>query len=115
MGRLTPQQQKQLDDLQAQKDAPDDDEVSVWVRNADGHETRLTGQRAENWLTRNGYSADDADDSTSGEPLDAAQGAKPAKKAAKAAPKPAAGEPDGETEVEATDAAPKTPRPRNFF
>lgn len=118
MGRLTPAQQKQLDDLQAQKDAPDDEEVSVWVRNKDGHETRLTGQRAENWLTRNGYSADDADDATSVEPLEPKGGAAPAKKTAapvKKAAAPAAGaEPDAEPEVE-TDAAPRTTRGRAFF
>lgn len=114
MGRLTPEQQKQLDDLQRLKDAEDDDELEVWVRNSDGHATRLTGPRAAAWLTRNGYDADDADDSAAGEPLDAKGAKRPAKKTAPAKKGAKPAEPDDEVEPE-TDAEPRRTVPRAFF
>jgi hypothetical protein len=120
MARLTPQEQKQLDDLNARKDAPDDDELSVWVRNGDGHETRLTGAAAKRWLVKNGYDEDDADDSSAGDPLDgkgAGKSTPPAKKAAKKAAPGAAGAGTGEGEEDALDpdAEPPRARPRAFF
>ncbi len=71
MAKLSAEQQKQLADLEALRDA-DDEETVVWVRNKSGHETRLTGDRAERWLKANGYDHDDAEDSSAREPLDAA-------------------------------------------
>lgn len=83
---------KQIDSLQAEYDSAEDDELEVWVRNGDGHETRLTGERAARWLARNGYDATDADDSSAGDPLDAKDPKKtaPAKKTAAPAKKTAA-------------------------
>ena len=82
MGKLTKEQQAQLAELERLRDSDDpDEELAVWVRNKDGHETRLTGDRAFNWLTRNGYDVDDADDSSKGQPLDP-KATPPAKKAA---------------------------------
>lgn len=61
VAKLSAEQQKQLADLERIRDSDDgDDETVVWVRNSDGHETRLSGARAERWLERNGYSEADA-------------------------------------------------------
>ena len=75
MGKLSAEDQATLDRLTAQRDAPDDDDDgAIWVRNADGHETRLTGKRADDWLARNGYSEAAGDASTQDAPLPAAGG-----------------------------------------
>ena len=104
MGKLSAEEQATLDRLQAQRDAPDDgDDGAIWVRNADGHETRLTGARADAWLARNGYSEAAGDASTEGAPLPAKPGGKtgpakktapPAKKTAPPAARPATAEAD---------------------
>ena len=71
-------------------------ELLAWVRKqlgkpyvfgADGHETRLTGKRADSWLARNGYSDAAGDASTPDAPLAPAGG--------KAGAKPAAGKAGG--------------------
>lgn len=53
MAKLTDEQKKQLADLQALADAPDEDEYEVWVKNDKGHETRLPSRKAESWLKAN--------------------------------------------------------------
>ena len=118
MGKLSPEEQATLDRLTRQRDEPDDDDLAVWVRNSDGHETRLTGERAARWLRRNGYDEDDADESTSAEPLDARKG-KPA--ARPAGRKPQVKAPTGkeqeepEEQEEAPDPEPPRSGPRTFF
>ena len=88
MAKLTAEEQATLDSLIARRDAADDDDDgAIWVRNADGHETRLTGKRADAWLARNGYSDAAGDASTPDAPLAPAGG--------KAGPKPAAGKAGG--------------------
>lgn len=71
MAKLTREQQKQLDELNALANAPEDndDEVVVWVRKGE-HETRLVGDRAKRWLRTHGYDEDDAEDSSKAEPLE---------------------------------------------
>src|SRR4051812_43905255 len=117
MGKLTAEQQRQLDELTAIANAPDDgDDDAVWVRNGDGHETRLTGARAQAWLARNGYSDAAGDASTEGNPLPPKDGKTPVKKAAKKAAPPAPGAPadggaaGGEGDELPTDAAPENGR-----
>lgn len=123
MGKLSAEDEATLKRLQAAKDAPDDEETVIWVRNGDGHETRLSGARAEAWLKRNGYSESEGDDSSKGDPLDAGGGApeaggkKPVKKTAppvKKAKPPAEGDTipgeDGE-DLDVDD----TPRQRRAF
>ncbi len=108
MGKLTAEQAQQLKDLEAMRDADDDDETVVWVRQGN-HETRLTGDRAVRWLRKNGYDEDDADESSQGAPLPAKS--VPAKKAAA----PAA---DGPAEpVEGAELEQDAPEPtrRRFF
>lgn len=87
MGKLSPEQAKQLKDLQDLESA-DDDDFHVWVENSNGHRTRLEGDAARRWLRRNGYDEDDADAASKAEPLDAKGGKGPAKStpAKKAAP-----------------------------
>lgn len=110
MGKLTKEQEQQLAELEKIRDgADDDDEVSCWVRNSDGHETRLTGARAENWLRRNGYDVEDAGDSTKTDPL-AEKGAPPAKKAAPGK----AGDPPEDPPAQDPPAGGAT-RPKKFF
>jgi len=110
MGKLSPEQQKQLADLEAMRDADDDDdECVVWVRKGD-HETRLTGDRARRWLRDNGYDPDDADDSTKAAPLEP----KNAPAAKKATPKAGKAEADPEA-GEAPDAEPPVKNRRSFF
>lgn len=91
MAKLSAEDQATLDRLTALRDAPDSDDDAIWVRNGDGHETRLTGARATAWLERNGYSEAAGDASSQGAPLDpaAAGGKTAAKKAAPAAKKAA--------------------------
>ncbi len=71
MAKLSAEDQATLDRLTALRDAPDDDadDGAIWVRNGDGHETRLTGRRADEWLARNGYSDAAGDASTQDAPL----------------------------------------------
>lgn len=118
MGKLTAEQQRQLDELNALANAPDDgDDDAVWVRNGDGHETRLTGARAQAWLARNGYSDAAGEGSTEGNPLPPKDGKPPVKKAAKKAAPPAAdGAPaGGEGDELPTDAPPQNGPRRAFF
>ena len=69
MGKLSEEQAKQLADLERIRDA-EDEEVVIWVRNKDGHETRLTGDRAERWCRANGYTIEEAEaESSEAEPL----------------------------------------------
>jgi hypothetical protein len=49
MGQLTKEQAAQLKQLQELADAPDD-QTEVWVRDAKGRETRLTGAHAQKWI-----------------------------------------------------------------
>ena len=114
MGKLSPDQEKQLAALEKLRDSDgDDDEISVWVRNADGHETRLTGARAERWMARNGYDIDDAEDSSKTEPLDP-KAPKPAKKAAPG--KAGDGDTADPDDVAQDPPAASAPRPnRKFF
>lgn len=128
MAKLSPEDQATLDRLTALRDAPDTDtDDEIWVRNSQGHETRLTGERARAWLRRNGYHEDDGDQSSRSEPLDPAGSSGPAGSSSTPArsgvrkggkPKVAAGagagavEPDGE-ELE-QDAPAPTGR-RAFF
>lgn len=72
MAKLTPEQKKQLEELQALADAPDEeDEYEVWVKNDKGHETRLPSRKAAGWLRENfGISLHDdepADDGGAGD------------------------------------------------
>jgi hypothetical protein len=118
MAKLSAEQQRQLDELEALRDqADDDDETVVWVRKGD-HETRLTGKRAERWLRENGYDPDDADDSSKDAPLDpkaagGKAGGKPAKKAA--APKPGDDAPGNDGPELDQDAPGPTRNRRAFF
>ena len=115
MGKLSAAQQKQLADLEKLRDSDDDEEVSVWVRNADGHETRLTGERAERWLARNGYDIDDADDSSADEPLEG-KNTPPAKKAAAPAKKATADtDPDDSAPLEGDPPSAAAPRQNKKF
>ena len=117
MGKLSAEQQKQLADLEALRDADDDEETVVWVRNKDGHETRLSGERAERWLKANGYDESDADDSSPKEPLDA-KGTKTAGKAPRAGKADAKGKPadDDEDDQDVTpDDQPAQRNRRAFF
>lgn len=123
MGRLSAEEEATLKRLQAAKEAPDDEDTAVWVRNAAGHETRLTGARAERWLRSNGYSEDEAEESTADAPLPAKKAAAPGKKAApaKRAAKPAPAAPaeddlddDEDGAEEETDVQPRGGR-RAFF
>lgn len=52
--------QSQIDALTKQLESAEDDEPDeeVWVRNKDGHETRLTGKRAKAWMAKHGYDDD---------------------------------------------------------
>lgn len=59
MAKLTAEQQRQLADLQALADAPDDDEFDLVVRDEKGRETRLTGKHAQKWLKNLGLGDDD--------------------------------------------------------
>lgn len=119
MAKLSAEQQRQLDDLQALAAAPDDGDDAVWVENGDGHRTRLTGTRATAWLKRNGYDAEDAEDATQTDPLVAKKTASPAKKAVKKAAPPAGAATDdtGADGGEALDpdAPPPSARRREFF
>ena len=112
MGKLSTEQQAQLDELTALANAPDAEDDEVWVENADGHKTLLRGKRAAAWLKANGYApdegdqaaadADKADGGQADEPEEPtsppARTAAPAKKAtaslAKKATPPAAGAPE---------------------
>lgn len=110
MGKLTAEQEKQLAELEKIRDgAEDDDEVSCWVRNGDGHETRLTGARAVAWMKRNGYDVDDADDSTQAAPLDPKATTAPKKVAPGKA-----GDPPEDPPAQDPPAG-GTPRPKKFF
>lgn len=123
MAKLSPEDAATLKRLQARQQAADDeDELVIWVRNSDGHETRLTGDRAEAWCRRHGYTAEEAEESTKSEPLEGADAAAAAKKPA--AKKPAAKKPAEAGDVEAdgveaddveADAAPASTRRRSFF
>lgn len=64
MGKLTAEQKRQLEELQALADAPDDeDDYEVWVKNDKGHETRLPSRKASGWLKQNfGISLHDDDE-----------------------------------------------------
>jgi hypothetical protein len=114
MGKLSAEQMRQLKELEELRDT-EDEEVVVWVRKGD-HETRLTGARAERWLRANGYDADDADDSSKGDPLEEKPAkAAPAKKIVPGkikAEKPA--EEDLDAELETDQPAPRK-APREFF
>ena len=110
MGKLSAEQENQLKELERIRDgADDDDEISCWVRNSEGHETRLTGARAVAWMKRNGYDAEDATDSTKTDPLDA-KGTPPAKKAAPGK----AGDPPEDPPAQDPPAG-GAPKPRKFF
>lgn len=105
-----PTKEQRKAELEAQLkalDDEDDEELSVWVRNSDGHETRLSGDRAKRWLVRNGYDAEDVEEATKGDPLE--EKVDKARKATKAAPK----------KVDATEEEPlesEAPaKPRSFF
>lgn len=120
MARLSPEEQATLKRLQQRAEAPDDEETAVWVRNASGHETRLTGERAERWLARNGYSEDEAEESTAAEPLESAGKGVPKKAAKKAAAPKKAVPPADDADIpgedgEDLDDVPPTPSRRAFF
>lgn len=119
---LTEAERKQLEALQKKENTSDDEEFSIWVRNADGHETRLSGDRAIAWCKRNGYDVEEAEDSTAGDPLEAEGGDATTTAPKKAAPKkatPKAGE-TVDDQAGPEDLAPDAPatgarKPRQFF
>jgi hypothetical protein len=54
MGKLTPEQQKQLDELAALRDAPDessDFEIEIW--SGDGNGARVPYSKGRTWLQKN--------------------------------------------------------------
>lgn len=60
MGKLTPEQAKQLADLQAQADAPDEEDFDVEIGDGDKW-TRVPYSRGRKWLSENfGFDLGDA-------------------------------------------------------
>jgi hypothetical protein len=58
MGKLTEKQARELAELQALAEAPDD-ELELYVKDERGRETRLTGSHAQKWLKTLGLGDDD--------------------------------------------------------
>lgn len=123
MGKLSPEKQAQLDALEAERDASDDDDDDyAWVRLESGATVRLHGKRLENYLIRNGLDAGDAADSSKTDPLEgetAAGGAPgkktvPAKKTAPGKKTTAPAEGDGGEEEVTADEEPARRRPVFF-
>lgn len=122
MGKLSPEKQAQLDALEAERDASDDDDDDyAWVRLESGATVRLHGKRLENYLIRNGLDAGDAADSSKTDPLEgeAAGGAPgkktvPAKKTAPGKKTAAPAEGDGGEEEVTADEEPARRRPVFF-
>lgn len=115
MGKLSAEQQATLDQLNALADAPDTDEDEVWVENAQGHKTRLVGGRAQAWLKRNGYGADDPDGAADDADKSAGGAAKKAGAAKKVAPVKAGAQPPGDDGTgDLADPPPPGPK-RSFF
>lgn len=52
MGKLTPEQAQQLKDLQAQADAPDEDDFDVEIGDGDKW-TRVPYSKGRSWLSQN--------------------------------------------------------------
>lgn len=62
MGKLTEDQARTLAELQALAEAPDEDNLELYVKDEKGRETRLTGSHAQRWLKNLGL-GDDGDES----------------------------------------------------
>jgi hypothetical protein len=61
MAKMTAEQKRQLAELQAIADAPDDNDVEIYVRDERGRETRLTGSYAQRWLHNLGLIEDESE------------------------------------------------------
>jgi hypothetical protein len=125
MGKLSPEQARQLKELQDLEAAEDDgEEESAWVQLENGQSVRLTGDRLRRYMRKHGFDEDDLDAATKDDPMggkDAPTG--PAKKTAAPAKKTAgrtatteAGDNNPGTPPEDLEQdAPTRPRARQFF
>ena len=102
---LNKEQAAQLAELEKLRDAADDEEVEVYVRDERNRETRLTGAQAQRWLTQ--LFGED--------PAPPAKSTPPAKKAGKAPAAPPAEESEGEEGEEGEEGDPPPARKHWLF